>query len=77
MGRYNPDSRVIELDTSDEPHMKRHFGNARTAWTERQQVVEGNYGYTPDIDGVWGSSIGVPKREYFWSKQILESKPNQ
>ena len=72
MSRYNADARVIEADSEDEVLMPEHFANARRAWAERKDVEDHSYQYTVDDKGVWGGSPGVPKRDLFWSKKVLE-----
>ena len=75
MSRYNADARVIEADPEDEVLMPEHFANARRAWAEKKDVEDNAYQYTVDDKGVWGGSPGVPKRDLFWSKEVLEEGP--
>ena len=76
MSRYVPSLRVIELEEDDERLMPQHFAHARRAWTTQEEVLDNAYTYSVDGEkqGVWGGSPGVPKRDYFWPKSVLEKE---
>ena len=71
--RYNPDLRVLEVEAEDEPLLRLHFANARRAWEEKREIVDSSYHYEPDEKGVWGGFPGMPKRDYFWPKDMLDT----
>lgn len=76
MSRYVPSLRVIELEADDESLMPQHFVHARRAWATQEEVLDNAYTYSVDAEkqGVWGGSPGVPKRDYFWPKSVLEKE---
>ena len=76
MSRYVPNLRVIELEEDDELLMPQHFVHARRAWAMQEEVLDNAYTYSVDTEkqGVWGGSPGVPKRDYFWPKSVLEKE---
>lgn len=75
MAQYNPDLRVLEVEPEDERLLRVHFANARRAWKEEREITDASYHYAPDERGVWGFSPTVPKSDYFWPRELLETEP--
>ncbi|MBI4198409.1 MAG: hypothetical protein HY533_04800 [Chloroflexi bacterium] len=71
---YRSEQRVLEMEGGDEVFLRRHFENARRAWKAQREITDATYHYKPDEQGVWGFSLGVPKSDYFWPKELVRQQ---